>query len=73
MKLAFLIVMSSSLSSLYLMIIPFLVHSFAPHSRTSSPIILFIIVDFPPFDGPINGIKITLYIFRYISLNKVHS
>ena len=46
------------------MIIPFLVHSFAPHSRTSSPIILFIIVDFPPFDGPINGIKITLYIFR---------
>ena len=41
------------------MIIPFLVHSFKSVCRTSSPIILLIIVDFPEFDGPKNGIKIT--------------
>ena len=44
----------------YLMRIPLFVHSFNFVGNISFPISPLIIVDFPAFDGPKNGIKITL-------------
>lgn len=43
---------------------PLLVHSFKFVGKISLPKIPLINVDFPAFDGPKNGIKITLYIFK---------
>ena len=58
-KLFFLIFISVSFLSKYLIIIPVIVHSFKYEGNTTYPIIPLIIVVFPAFDGTKNGIKIT--------------